>query len=386
MSIETIGIVGGGQLGRMLTEAAIRMGYRVNSLEEGVNCPAAQVGAHQIEGSIKDAAAITELARISDVVTPEIEHVAVEALIDAEFAGIDVQPSPGILRIIMDKYRQKSLFKRAGLPVADFMNLPNDESLGAAFEEFGAVMLKTRFGGYDGRGNRLVQERIDPVALPAFLQDFVKVDKLADANLYAERAVEIDKELSVIFARDRRGNIVNYPVTEMINKESQLSIAIAPARVDEAVAETAVEVGRRTMSLLKGAGVIVVEMILTKDGEVLVNEVAPRVHNSGHWTIEGSPTSQFKQHIRAITGMELGFTARMKHPAVVMVNILGERGPVPAEPKGIEEAQNKEDAHVHIYGKEETKPARKMGHLTVVGDDIDEVLERGKRARQLVSI
>jgi phosphoribosylaminoimidazole carboxylase PurK protein len=372
MEGNRIGIVGGGQLGRMLTEAAKPMGFEITVLETGYPSPAAQAGARQIEGSIKDPAAIRSLAGEVDVMTWEIEHIDTEAL--SELA-IPVHPAPETLVMIKDKLQQKQYLRQRGIPVADYAAIEDDSDIRRAFHDFGSVILKTRFGGYDGRGNQVL--RNNPEEWPAARE------KLGVTSLYAEQVLPFQKELAVIAARNRAGDIATYPVVETVQKDNICHIVLAPADIVPDAYYAAEEIAHETLKHMQGAGVFGIEMFLTEDDEVVVNEIAPRVHNSGHHTIEANKTSQFEQHIRAITGLPLGST-EMIAPAA-MINILGERnGEV--ELKGLDKVLAIPDAHVHLYGKSPTKVARKMGHITVRAHSVAEARELAIKAREELEI
>jgi 5-(carboxyamino)imidazole ribonucleotide synthase len=373
---STVGIIGGGQLGRMLTEAAKSLDSNVIVLESTENPPAVQAGAEQIVGDLTNPEKIRELAEKSDFITWEIEHINTEVLEELEKQGIKINPSPKTLSKIKDKFLQKEFLKDQGIPTAPFKKVESVEEVLEASKELGLpLLLKTRFGGYDGRGNHLIksEEEIGD----AF-------ERLGKENLYVEGFVDFEKELSVIAVRDIKGNIKTYPIVETIHENNILQIVLAPAPISSEQSKKAEEFAKKVLSHLEGAGAFGIEIFLTKSGEILVNEIAPRVHNSGHFTIEACNTSQFENHLRAVSEMELGST-EMKVGTAVMINILGDRtGEV--KPQGVEEAEKLGNVFVHIYGKKEVKPERKMGHLTVVGENLDEVLEKANKARSLISI
>jgi phosphoribosylaminoimidazole carboxylase PurK protein len=371
-----IGIVGGGQLGRMLTEAALKLGFKVTVVDPAENCPAKQAGATQIKAGLYDEKALRSLAESSDYLTIEIEHLDARTLDELSKTGIPANPAPATVQMIQDKLRQKDFLRdQAKIPVADFVEITDEASAAKTLDEFGGKMLlKSRFGAYDGRGNAVVS---DPDEIEAAIKS------LGD-KLYAEKFVPFKKELAVMVARDTKGNVATYPVTETTHERNICIETFTPADIDPEIAEQAgafaIEVARH----LEGAGVFGIEMFLTEEGRILVNEIAPRVHNSGHYTIEACETSQFEQHVRAISGMELGPTD-LKVPAAVMVNILGERNG-PAEEKGLEEARKIPGVSVHIYGKAQTKIDRKMGHITAVGDTLEEARVNAAQARGLIDI
>ncbi len=369
---KTVGIIGGGQLGRMLTEAATKLGFKVIVLDPSPNCPAAQVGAEQIIAEYADTKATLELGKRSDFVTIEIEHIDTRALAKIEQQGTPVNPAPSTIELIKDKYSQKVFLQDAGLPIDKFSSLENVQQAQALIDIYQAqVMLKSRFNAFDGRGNTITTSSD---------QVFEALGK----NYYAEKIVPFQKELAVVFARDFKGNVTVFPVAETKHKRSICVEVSAPAQIDEAVAKEALSVARRTAEHLSGAGVFAVEMFLTQDDEILINEIAPRVHNSGHYTMDACATSQFEQHIRAATGMELGPT-EMIVPAAIMVNILGERnGPV--ELSGVKEAEAIEGVSVYLYGKAPSKVDRKMGHINAIGRTIEEARDKAWKARELISI
>jgi 5-(carboxyamino)imidazole ribonucleotide synthase len=277
-----------------------------------------------------------------------------------------VNPSPRTLGTIKDKLVQKSFLQEHGSPVAPFSGDPGT---------FGyPYILKARSGGFDGRGNARVENAEQVQAA---------TEKLKNAPAYAERIVAFERELAVVAARTADGKMEIYPLVETIHKNHICHEVLAPAPVPVDVAKKAHDLAQKVLASFDGAGVFAIEMFLVGD-DVLVNEIAPRVHNSGHFTIEACETSQFENHIRAIAGMTLG-SAAMKVSAAAMVNILGEREGK-AEPKGVEEAERIEGVKVHIYGKMDTRPERKMGHLTAVADSLEEAKAKAEKARRLISI
>jgi phosphoribosylaminoimidazole carboxylase PurK protein len=375
--MQTIGIVGGGQLGRMLTDAAHQLGFKVTVLDPTPGSPAGQVADKQIVGDFKDPAMIKQLGAESDFVTFEIESADYSALEALEKLGKPVNPSPATLAIIKDKYEQKKFLKSHGIPSADFMEIKTREDAVKAGADFGyPYVLKAKRDSYDGRGNATVADELGIDAA---------IERLKGRELYAEKWVPFTKELAVMAVRGTDGEIATYPVVETQHKDHILDMVLAPAMVGPGVLRQAEGLARLVMAHLKGCGVFGIEMFYVQsDGVVLINEIAPRVHNSGHYTIEACDASQFENHIRAVAGIPLGSTG-MKVKAAVMINILGDRTGA-AEPKGIEEAEAIPGVKVHIYGKKETKPARKMGHLTAVADILDEALANTKRARVTISI
>lgn len=371
----TLGIVGGGQLGKMLAEAATVLNINTIVLDPTPHCPASS-SAQQIMGSFKDAEAIFQLAAQVDYVTFEIESANAEALAELKAEGKTLNPLPEMLALIKDKYQQKKFYQQHNIPTAKSVSVESKHDIEKAAKQFSyPILLKARFDAYDGRGNAVVHSVNDIDAA---------MEKLGQKNLYVEQFVPFVKELSVVVARDHTGKIKSYPVVETIHKNNICHTVLCPAPVDDAVEQQAIQFAEQLVSHLKGAGVFAVEMFLTKDNQLMVNETAPRVHNSGHHTIEACQTSQFEQQVRVVTNMPLGET-QLIVPAAVMINILGERNG-PADPKGITEAEVIPGVSVHLYGKADTKIARKMGHITAIGDSVAEALANAQQARAIISI
>lgn len=366
--IETIGIIGGGQLGRMIAQSAVPLGFEVAVVDPSHNCPAAQVGAEQIQAKLTDTDAIDQLASRSDVMTWEIEHIPAEHLVELASQGINIEPAPHTLAIIQDKLVQKQFLRSKGIPVAPFSaELDEGNFLGG-----GPYVVKSRKGGYDGRGN-LVVNSLDDIAIQ---------QQFGEQPIYVEQGVAFEKELAVIAARDKFGHIQSYPAVETIHKDNICNIVLSPAEVDEKVRLEATSIAEATLGELEGAGIFAIEMFVV-NGKVLVNEIAPRVHNSGHHTIEANVTSQFEQHVRAITGMPLGET-RMRTAAAAMINILGTRDE-PLNRTGLERVLLLPDTHPHFYGKD-SRPARKIGHITILGDSLTQVRATALQARDELSV
>ncbi|MFB6072834.1 MAG: 5-(carboxyamino)imidazole ribonucleotide synthase [Halobacterium sp.] len=366
----TVGVVGGGQLGRMLAEAASPLGVDVVALDPTPDCPAVPPAADQVTAAFDDEDGVRELASRADVLTYEIELADPDVLERAaDEYGVDVHPSPDTLRTIQDKLVQNRAFDDAGVPVPEFRAVDGADDLVAAFEALGSpLMLKRRTGGYDGRGN-------------------APVDSVADARetfgdlegLVAEALVDFERELSVIAVRGD-GETATFPVSENVHEAEILRESVVPARTTDAVREEATRVARDVLDALGGRGVFGVELF-EADGAILVNEVAPRPHNSGHYTIEGCHTSQFEQHARAVCGLPLGDTG-LRSPAV-MANVLGDPDAEtrPAELTGAADALAEPRVSLHWYGKNEVRPLRKMGHVTAVGGDREDSLARARGAR-----
>lgn len=360
----------------MLTEAARSMREHISKvtvLDPTENCPAAQAGADQVVGGFRNREAIMELARRSDIITYEIESGDSNVLKDL---SAEVNPSPETLHTVQDKLLQKRLLRSRSIPVADFAEVSSLEDLKAGIKRFGVpCMLKTRRDAYDGRGNRQIISADE--AKEAF-------DGFRGMPLMLERFVSFAVEVSVIAARSTRGEIAAYPAVENVHRDSILRTTIAPARIAAGTARRAGEIASRTMEVLHGAGVFGIEMFVTPEGQVLVNEIAPRVHNSGHHTLQSSDTSQFEQHLRAILGLKLG-GVHLKRPTV-MCNLLG---PADFVGKYFVPDAPEPDVYVKVYGKAESRPSRKLGHFNVIGklgEPIDNVLQRADRLKGAIRV
>ncbi|HLY27401.1 MAG TPA: 5-(carboxyamino)imidazole ribonucleotide synthase [Aggregatilineales bacterium] len=362
MKFQTIGVLGGGQLGRMMAFAARRMGLHIAVLDPDPDAPACQIADRHVVGNFRDPAKIRELAQGCDVITVEIEHVETETLDVLEREGVSVQPSPRTIRLIQDKLAQKTHLAARGIPVAAFRDTPDVEAIRGAGEAFGyPIMLKSRLLAYDGRGNAAIQAVQD---LEAGLA------RLSGQKLYVENWVPFEKELAVMVVRSREGQTLTYPVVETFHKESVLRTVLAPAPIPAQVARNAAEIAARSVATLDGAGIFGVELFLLPGGDILVNEIAPRPHNTGHFTIEACLTSQFEQHLRAILGLPLG-ACDLKVGAAVMVNVLGaESGTLEDTLRPLDTALEIPGASLHWYNKKNVQARRKMGHITVVGESL----------------
>ena len=374
MMTKILGIIGGGQLGMMITEAAKEMPEYISKiivLDPTPNCPAAQVGAEQIIGDFKDKDAIIDLANKSDIITYEIESGDSEVLKYAEKIT-EINPSPDTLRIIQDKFLQKSFLLENNILVPEFIEIEKLDDVKAGLKKFGyPALLKARRDAYDGRGNFKINSE-DEIQ-NAF--DYFKGKKLL-----LEKYVPFKMEVSVIASRNTKGQIKTYPLVENIHEENILRQTIAPARVSDKVAQNAEKIAKKTMSVLKGAGIFGIEMFVTEDDEVIINEIAPRVHNSGHHTLQSSNTSQFEQHLRAILGIELNNTELVYN--TIMYNILGSKE-FQGRYKPI--TINAKNVFLKMYGKEISKPLRKLGHVNLVankGETIEMLLEKLESIKQ----
>uniref|UniRef100_A0A7N0TCT9 phosphoribosylaminoimidazole carboxylase n=1 Tax=Kalanchoe fedtschenkoi TaxID=63787 RepID=A0A7N0TCT9_KALFE len=372
VSETIVGVLGGGQLGRMLCQAASQMAIKVVVLDPLENCPASALSYEHMVGSFTDSAAIFEFAKRCQVLTVEIEHVDVITLEKLEEQGVDCQPKASTIRIIQDKYLQKVHFSRHGIPLPEFMQIDDLESAKRAGDLFGyPLMIKSKRLAYDGRGNAVAKSEEEIFSAVTALGGF-------NRGLYVEKWASFTKELAVIVARGRDNSLNCYPVVETIHKENICHIVRAPASVPWRIKELATDVARRAVTSLEGAGVFAVELFLTTDGQVLLNEVAPRPHNSGHHTIESCLTSQYEQHLRAVVGLPLGDPS-MKTPAAIMYNILGEDEGEPGfflANQLIRKALTVPGASVHWYDKPEVKKQRKVGHITIVGPSMGNVEAR----------
>ena len=366
-----LGIIGGGQLGKIMSQKAKKMGFHVTILDPTFNCPAAQVSDKHIMGGFHDSEKLEQLVQETDVTTFELEHVDTTVLKKLYDSGHKIFPSPYTIELIQNKYEQKKLLDEKGIPVPKYKNVTNDEDLAV----FGfPVIQKAKMGGYDGKGVQMLKTKAD-------------LSKRLPTESFIEELVDIDKELAVIVARNIEGETKCYPVVEMLFDErvNICDIVMAPAKISKEVEEKSRDVSIKSIEALEGVGIFAVELFLTKQGEILVNEIAPRAHNSGHYTVEACATSQFEQIIRAVTNLPLGST-KLISPAV-MINLLGEEG-YEGEPfiEGIHDALEIPELSYHFYGKSFTKPFRKMGHITVLDDDINKALEKAMKAKDILKV
>ncbi|WP_049997553.1 5-(carboxyamino)imidazole ribonucleotide synthase [Halococcus sediminicola] len=367
-----VGVVGGGQLGRMLGEAAAPLGVDLVVSDPTPDPPAAPVVRDSVRGEFDDFDTIDALAERADVLTYEIELADPDALERAgENHDIPIHPAPDTLRMIQDKLVQKRRLREAGIPVPEFRPVGSVAELHEALQELGyPAMLKAREGGYDGRGNVPIES--SGGVETAFEQ--------VEGKAMVEEFVPFERELSVIGVRGDSEKRVFTP-GENVHEEEILRETVVPARVPEDIRERAKAVAREVLDLMEGRGVFGIELFET-DGEISVNEIAPRPHNSGHWTIEGARTSQFENHVRAVLGWPLGATDRRGR--TVTKNLLGDVSePTPAALDGIEGILSTPAANLHWYGKREARPLRKMGHVTLTDDraDTDELLADARELR-----
>lgn len=363
---EVIGIVGGGQLARMSGLAARAMGYRVVIADPDPDCPAAAAADQVVTARLDDPEGIAPLAALSAAVTYEFENIS-PAVLDKLGDSVPVRPGRHLLSVCQHRIREKSSLTEMGIPVAPWRPVQSLEEFRGALAEIGVpCVLKTATEGYDGKGQVVIREA--SAGEEAFAQ-------LAGRPLILEGFISFEREVSVIVARNEQGEIATFPVAENIHQENILAVSIVPARIAPETEQAARALAVRIAERLELVGVLGVEMFALPDGSLLVNELAPRPHNSGHYTMDACTTSQFEQHIRAVAGLPLGSTHLLS--PVVMVNIMGEDYPLNV-------AGALADPHVklHLYGKREARHKRKMGHINVLGQTVEEALERADAAKR----
>lgn len=360
---KKLGILGGGQLGRMLIQAAIDFDVTIKTLDPDADAPCKYISHEFTNGSLNDYETVMAFGQDCDVITIEIENVNIEALEAFEKQGKAVFPQPSILRLIQDKRIQKQFYKDNNLPTADFILTENQADI-AKYEDFLPAVHKLGKGGYDGKGVQILRTKAD-------------LSKAFDQPSVLEKMVDFEKELAVIVARNASGEIKTFPVVEMVfHPEANLvEYLFAPAEISKEIEQKAEQIATKTAEAFGIVGLLAVEMFLTKDGEILINEVAPRPHNSGHQTIRANDVSQYEQHIRAILNLPLGSTTA--HSKAAMVNLLGEDGYSGiAVYEGMDEVLAVEGVHPFLYGKKLTKPFRKMGHVTIIDQNFDKLKEK----------
>ena len=371
---KVIGIVGGGQLGRMTILEAKKMDIEVVVLTPSHPSPASDIADDYIVGDLYDSEKILELSEKCDILTYEIEHINVDVLREIEEKGKIVNPSSKVLEIIQDKNLQKEVLREKGLPTSDW-DLINEENVEELVEKYGFPLVqKACRGGYDGKGVLLIKNREE-------LKNMIKLPS------FFEKYVPFEREIATMVARNKKGDIAIYPVVDMVFDENtnMCDITVCPSSIEEELKVRAKDMACKAVEAMNGVGIFGVEMFVTHDGEILINEIAPRPHNSGHYTIEGCITSQYEQYLRAIMNLPLGATDIVK-PSV-MINLFGEVGyEGKVEVEGFDKALEVEGANIHLYGKKETKSNRKMGHITVLDDNIEKALKKAKEAKSLIKI
>lgn len=366
-----LGIIGGGQLAKMTALAALNLGCDVAILERNPESPALRLAADWMIGDWDDPAVLLAFAKRAHVLTLENEFVQASSLAAVEQAGHTLYPQAAAIGRVQDKLLQKEMLTRAGLPVAPFCPVADHAEVARAGEEFGwPIILKARRNGYDGKGNVTVRTPREIEAGWERLQG-------GRNALYVEAFCPFVAELAVIVTRGRQGEVRAYPVVESVQRDHICHQVLAPASLPPGVADRAMAIAQAAVQAVDGVGSFGIELFLLGEGHLLVNEMAPRVHNSGHYTIEACDCSQFENHVRAVLGWPLGST-KMRQPAAVMLNLLGD-GSGSGMPAGWSEALAVEGAHLHLYGKLRAAPGRKMGHVTALGGTVDEALERAAR-------
>ena len=375
---KILGIIGGGQLGMMLTEAAKKMPEHISKvivLDPNQNCSASLVGAEQITADFKDKDAIVELSKKADVITYEIESGDSEVLKSVQ-NNAEINPSPETLKTIQDKFLQKTFLQNNNIPIPEFIKVESLDEVKEGLKKFGyPALLKARRDAYDGKGNF----KIDSENEVEKAYDYFKGQKLM-----LEKFVSFKMEVSVIASRNTKGEIKTFPLVENIHEKNILRQTIAPARTSNEVSQKASKIASDTMNVLNGAGVFGIEMFVTQDDDIVINEIAPRVHNSGHHTLQSSKTSQFEQHLRAILGLDLGNTQLIYN--TIMYNILGNLN-FEGEYKKLDFSKN--NVFLKMYEKKISKPLRKLGHLNIVGIDnqtIDQLLDELSQIKDLVEV
>ena len=368
-----IGMLGGGQLGRMFIQEAMNYDVHVHCLDPDENAPCKNLASSFTHGSLTDYETVINFGKDKDLVSIEIEHVNVEALEALEKSGVKVFPQPKVLSIVQDKGLQKQFYAEKKLPTSAFTLVNNKAELLQKHPAFPFV-LKLRKGGYDGKGVQIIKSQND-------------LENAFDAPCIIEEMVPFTKELSVIVARNENKETVVYPTVECEFSEvaNLVEFLFAPADIHASVEEKARALALQVINELDMVGLLAVEMFLTTDNSILINEIAPRPHNSGHHTIECNYTSQFEQHLRSIVNSPLGSTDII-FPGV-MINLLGEEGfEGPAKYAGIEDVMRKPGVAIHLYGKENTKPFRKMGHVTIYGPDLENCKTTGRQVAEQLKV
>ena len=367
----TLGILGGGQLGKMLLQVTSRLSIKTNILDPSEDSPCKNLCSKFTKGNLMDFDSVYNFGKTCDLVTYEIEHINIEALEKLEKEGIKVFPNSSTLRIIQDKSLQKKFFIDNNIPSAKFKFYNSLKDLNKL--NFPCVWKKTKFG-YDGYGVKILKSEEDLKNLP-------------ESPFIIEELVPFKKELATTIARNQNGEIEIFPIVEMMFNETsnQVEFVVCPAQISEELRIKAEKVALKVSKTFKQVGLLAVEMFLTQNNEILVNEVAPRPHNSAHYSIEGCINSQFDQHINAILNFPLGCSKSSVY--TIMANLVGDEGyngDVIYE--GIDEAMKFDNVKIHIYGKKETKPNRKMGHITVIDTELESGLKRAKNIKELIKI
>jgi 5-(carboxyamino)imidazole ribonucleotide synthase len=369
---QHIGILGGGQLGRMLIQSGIDFNIHFSVLDPDASAPCQPIS-NFTNGKLTDFQTVIDFGKNYDLITIEIENVNVSALKELVKQGKKVFPQPEIIELIQDKRTQKEFYKKNNIPTADFILTENKKET-LTHGSFLPAVNKLGKEGYDGRGVQIIRTEND-------------LDKAFDAPGLLEKLIDFEKEIAITVARNEKGEVVSYPAVEMVFHPTAnlVEYLFSPAQISKAIADEADTIARAIIQKLGMVGLLAVEMFVTKDGKVLVNEIAPRPHNSGHQTIEANVTSQYEQHLRAILNLPLGDTSIVRPSA--MVNLLGEDGfSGEAKYSGLDEVLKVAGVHVHLYGKKTTKPFRKMGHVTIVEADLESLKKKANFVKQTLKV
>lgn len=370
---QILGVLGGGQLGRMLIQSAINYNQDIHILDPDPNAPCKDIAQSFRVGSLKDFDTVYSFGKNCDVITVEIEAVNTDALQKLADEGKKVFPQPHILKLIQDKREQKQFYQQHGIPTADFILTANKADV-ISKKSFLPAVNKLGKEGYDGRGVQILRTEAD-------------LEQAFDAPGLLEKLIDFDKEIAVTVARNENGELIAYPAVECAFHPTAnlVEFLFAPAEISPEVEAKAQEIAKAVILKLDMVGILAVEMFVTKSGDVLVNEIAPRPHNSGHHTIEANFTSQFEQHLRSVMNWPLG-NPELRCPAA-MINLLGEDGfSGPAMVEGKEEAMAEKGVYIHLYGKKLTKPFRKMGHVTILDENVESLKAKANRIKELIKI
>jgi len=361
-----IGILGGGQLARMSAFQAIRMGFEVAILEKEKDSPAGSLTKNEFVGWLNDEEVLNRFIEASDIITLENEFIDSSFLKKIEEQGKKVIPSSKTISLIQDKLIQKTTLKKAGVPVPNFLQINSDTSFENVKNILGKkFLLKSRKMGYDGYGNATIKNKND-------YQNALEKLSSRHAELYAEEFVNFRKELAIMVVRTKK-EIKCYPVVETIQKNHICHLVIAPVQIEKRLSKLAEEIAIHSVEAVKGFGIFGIEMFLDEQDKISVNEMAPRPHNSGHYSIEGCITSQFENHIRATLGLPLGSTKMVK-PYAVMINLLGKRNDIGIL-QNYDEILSDDNINLHIYGKKNSRIGRKMGHITIIGENLKSLIK-----------
>lgn len=374
--MRKVGIIGGGQLGKMMILDGKRLDVYFVILDPNPDCPASCITDKHIVAKFDDTEAIKLLASQVDVVTYEFEHINVEALRQIEVMGHTVYPSSETLYKIQDKYRQKQYLQQNNIPIPAFQKIDSLNALYDASKNFGfPVVLKTCTGGYDGKGNYIIQEEGD-------IETAFQALGSGKIPLMVEQFIQCNKEISILACRSSNGDFQLFPVAENTHVNSILDETVVPARISDTAQQQALNIAKNVLDAFGSFGMLCIEMFVADDNTLFVNELAPRPHNSGHYTIEGCVTSQFEQHVRAILGLPLGSTKLIS--PIVMKNIIGTEASS-GDYEGLESAYQFDRVKVHMYGKKKSNKGRKMGHIVALDDDLDKAIEVVKQAHGYIT-